>query len=51
MDFIFSVLGIIFIGFAIQIGWLIVTSVLTSVGRGLKKVVTGKETYFGPAEI
>jgi len=51
MDFIFSILGLIFIGFAIQIGWLIVTSVLTSVGRGLKKVVTGKETYLGPAEI
>ena len=51
MELIFSVLGLIFIGFLIQIGVSIVTSGLKAAGRGVKKVVTGKETYFGPAEI
>lgn len=37
--------------FLFWIGCSIVGSVLTSVGRGVKKVVTGKETYFGPPEI
>lgn len=33
------------------IGYAIVVSVLQSIGRGVKKVVTGKETYFGPAQV
>lgn len=44
MEFIITAL--LFIG-----GYSILMSVLKSVGRGVKKVVTGKETYFGPPEI
>ena len=43
MEFIFTVI-------LIYVGFYIVGSALTSVGRGVKKVVTGKETYFGPPE-
>jgi len=44
MDFIFT-LVFIWIGFSI------LSSVVGAVGRGVKKVVTGKETYLGPPQV
>ena len=46
-----AILGIIVIG----VGYYIVMSILgagaRAVGRGVKKVVTGKDTYFGPPQV
>lgn len=44
MDFIFTLIGL-------WIGFSVISSIFRSVGRGVKKVVTGKETYHGPPQV
>jgi tellurite resistance protein len=44
MDFIFTLIFL-------WIGFSIISSIFGSIGRGVKKVVTGKETYHGPPQI
>jgi len=44
MDFIFTLIGL-------WIAFSVISSIFRSVGRGVKKVVTGKETYYGPPQV